>query len=1265
MARTVADAAVLLTVLANTEGNPLAGHDFTADLDSQALVGARIGIVASQIPPEGDENRRLWDAAIAALQAQGATLVLVDVDTAIPKSEMWLSGSTSGLWEFHRDMNRYLGRLPANAPMKSLSDIDDYYKTHADARKYGRMVLPLAVAKDLDPNSADTAAAQAEIAAIRADARGKIDPPMAEHNLTALLFVGSGGAGTGARAEYPSLTVPAGYRGSDGQPFNITFLGRSWSEPTLIGYGYAYERATQLRRPPSQVSSTAHELRFQFEQLVTQRMAVVRDPEAAADLVTEVFRRAVARVAELAAAQDADVWILTLAEEVLFERNTRIRRAIEVAARGPEERGALIQASDEDFHRAVATLPDDQRQALLLLFSSAGTSTTKAPRIHGVDAGSVPAGAHEAPTTLFPSAAAIPQVRGLDAPTATKLVRKALQQLVIELGTDLGTEVAKLSDLSVVDPVAVVTIRRAGLKRPDLLRDLVNRLRRLQWECFLRWWVRGQSVKAITIDLKSNERAIQELLSATLDTLARWLSGEEQPPEGAIEKPALEARPYEPTSLLVGECATYSTYQTQLELWKANGEVGDPPVRPASGDWLRGDTLAAMGTALRADLHPDYIQVRTVLELVDRVADAEDDLIEQAAVLQGDGTGHAFTLLRTADRGLVVHHMDHGREETIEGDDEVRAWAEKLGNRRVVWFEHANGRATHPLAGRAPQNIPDDLADVEIFGAPAIDRPAAPSLAVAIWNRHGHSVVQEIFTEVGSLELAKRLADEVFQRAQPGFGRISLRDLERWLARHLRDVMADHIDRKRQRSRITRAAESHSLSVAGVNWSRLEAALEQLDDEHQEIVELRYGALRLSAAAVARRMPELDGEAGVRDAERVALTRLMALLRERTTVSRLSVVQTALANDRNAWSAALARLSPRRRQCLRLWLLEGCSTPDIAELTDDTESNVKSLKQNAVRDMAVALTGGKLPILGQRAELVEMVLVEHYRRWHTRIGLLSPQQQRCLQLRFQAGLNNAEIARRIPELTERQVADRSSQAITRMTELIFGDEPRKLDCAALVFAAWDVDKAALLDCLRQLPENHAECVTQRHLQGLSAEQVAKQLDCSIRQVTRYEREAALHLIRLLPEAFGPSYPRLGDARQSTALEVARVSDARLVDVFRVLVAGVDVHPDIARQVRDTAAYLGYRPPLHQLRPSKRRFTVEDVAVRANVSVRTVHRYMHNPESVGERTRKRLRTTMVALDFTPAPVAALPHNSQRPDEPPSRRHHCNRWRAQPE
>jgi len=261
MTKTVADAAAQLTAMTGadpldpaTTANPLVGHDFTRDLSKSALKGARIGVVASQVPAAGTDNRTLWDASLTALQAQGATLVPVTLDTSssIP------GGSSVLSYEFKRDLNTYLSRLPKNAPIKTLADVIAYNNAHAAAAlKFGQVLALASQSKDLAPGSADTVKYQADRAQDLLDSKSRIDAVLRDNTLTALLFANSGSAGIGAKAGYPSISVPAGYQSANRRPFNIALLGQAWSEPTLVGYGYAYEQATKLRQPPSQLNPSA------------------------------------------------------------------------------------------------------------------------------------------------------------------------------------------------------------------------------------------------------------------------------------------------------------------------------------------------------------------------------------------------------------------------------------------------------------------------------------------------------------------------------------------------------------------------------------------------------------------------------------------------------------------------------------------------------------------------------------------------------------------------------------------------------------------------------------------------------------------------------------------------------------------------------------------------------------------------------------------------------------------------------------------------
>ena len=60
--------------------------------------------------------------------------------------------------------------------------------------------------------------------------------------------------GTGARAGYPQIVVPAGYNAANRLPVGIAFNGTAYSEEKLLAFAYAYEQKTKLRKPVSEIN---------------------------------------------------------------------------------------------------------------------------------------------------------------------------------------------------------------------------------------------------------------------------------------------------------------------------------------------------------------------------------------------------------------------------------------------------------------------------------------------------------------------------------------------------------------------------------------------------------------------------------------------------------------------------------------------------------------------------------------------------------------------------------------------------------------------------------------------------------------------------------------------------------------------------------------------------------------------------------------------------------------------------------------------------
>jgi len=52
---------------------------------------------------------------------------------------------------------------------------------------------------------------------------------------------------------YPAITVPMGF--AEELPVGMTFFGRAWSEPLLIGIAYSFEQGTKHRKAPQYLTT--------------------------------------------------------------------------------------------------------------------------------------------------------------------------------------------------------------------------------------------------------------------------------------------------------------------------------------------------------------------------------------------------------------------------------------------------------------------------------------------------------------------------------------------------------------------------------------------------------------------------------------------------------------------------------------------------------------------------------------------------------------------------------------------------------------------------------------------------------------------------------------------------------------------------------------------------------------------------------------------------------------------------------------------------
>jgi amidase len=271
MARTVRDVAIVLGALSGVDPRddatkPSAGKsytDYTRFLDAGGLRGARIGVARETYMGYSPKTDKLVEQAIEVLKHAGATVV----DPANMPSPAKIGDAELEvlLYELKADLNSYLESLGPGAPYKTLADIIRFNKQNAamEMPYFGQELFEMAQKKG---PLTDAKYKNARAKCLRLSRSEGIDAVMTKNRLDALiaptqgpvwpidLVNGDGGGGgsftqPAAVAGYPHITVPMGL--VQGLPVGLSFVGRAWTEPTLLKLAYAYEQASKMRRPPT------------------------------------------------------------------------------------------------------------------------------------------------------------------------------------------------------------------------------------------------------------------------------------------------------------------------------------------------------------------------------------------------------------------------------------------------------------------------------------------------------------------------------------------------------------------------------------------------------------------------------------------------------------------------------------------------------------------------------------------------------------------------------------------------------------------------------------------------------------------------------------------------------------------------------------------------------------------------------------------------------------------------------------------------------
>lgn len=265
--RTVTDAALLLDVMAGFDpADPITAlgvgkkpETYTAQLNKDALKGARIALFVNLLGQE-ERHREVTEtmkAVAAQMEQLGATIVPLEM----PELPDLVKRIATDSLEAKDAFAHYFATLPATAPITSFEQL--VATRSASPAIQATMEKELAIENGMLSDDYKTRMLNREKLRIALAAK------MAELNVDAILYplqsvlvspIGQPGQperngvlsnGTG----FPAVTFPAGFSKPTatapiGVPIGAELLGLDYSEPRLLAYAYAFEQASQARKPP-------------------------------------------------------------------------------------------------------------------------------------------------------------------------------------------------------------------------------------------------------------------------------------------------------------------------------------------------------------------------------------------------------------------------------------------------------------------------------------------------------------------------------------------------------------------------------------------------------------------------------------------------------------------------------------------------------------------------------------------------------------------------------------------------------------------------------------------------------------------------------------------------------------------------------------------------------------------------------------------------------------------------------------------------------
>ena len=238
MTKNIIDNAIFMNAMRGFDQTDAASKELAVDYFKngfkQKLKGRRLGVIKSLLTDS------IYAATVGKLKRAGAELI------EITPPEVPLTGFLTLLnIDMKNDLPKYLAAdADKRIEVTSVKDIVAFNLKDSLLRApYGQQLFEGIV------EDTTTLAALEIIKTNLTNSGRKYFQALKDDDLEAILSINNYHSGFAAVANYPTLTVPMGYKNS-GEPISLTFIGTPLSERKLLEIGYAFEQLTKVRKMP-------------------------------------------------------------------------------------------------------------------------------------------------------------------------------------------------------------------------------------------------------------------------------------------------------------------------------------------------------------------------------------------------------------------------------------------------------------------------------------------------------------------------------------------------------------------------------------------------------------------------------------------------------------------------------------------------------------------------------------------------------------------------------------------------------------------------------------------------------------------------------------------------------------------------------------------------------------------------------------------------------------------------------------------------------